>query len=35
MIEIKGSYTTAVVYTEELDDASISQIFQICCFLPQ
>ena len=30
MIEIKGSYTTAVVYTEELDDASISQIFQIC-----
>ena len=30
MIKIKGSYTTAVVYTEELDDASISQIFQIC-----
>ena len=31
MIEIKGKYNTAKVFTDVVDEASISQITQLCC----
>ncbi|WP_416326372.1 RtcB family protein [[Eubacterium] hominis] len=30
MLEIKGNYTNAIIYCDELDEASISQIYQVC-----